>query len=248
MEKVELRKRDFITSIILVAFGIWMLVYTVTTVPMKDSFGGVMNVWYVSPGLFPICIGILIVTMGTVLGINAIREGGAKRFFEDLFNRKKESTGKTLRLMGILLVIGAYVYLNIPRIDFFLSTMFCLLVFISLFYFDDPELLRKLFSFYLIGSLLCLVLFIAGVDKRINEKFPYAMDALIFLFFLSYIFYSRLLIRKDEGLRKKFKTTLIMSVVVPLALVPSFKYLLLVPLPVEGGFIELMNIVRYAFR
>ena len=37
-----------------------------------------------------------------------------------------------------------------------------------------------------------------------------------------------------------------MTIVSSLILIPSFKYFLLVPLPVEGAFIELMNIVRYS--
>jgi hypothetical protein len=248
MDKTELRKKDFITSIILIAFGIFMVLYTITVIPMKDSWGGVMNVWFVSPGLFPVCIGILIIIMGIVLCNRAIKDGGAKKFFEDLSHREKDASGKTLRLLGILLVIVAYVYLYIPRIDYFLGTMFCLVVFISFFYFDRPDLLKRLFIFYLVGCLLFLGLFIIGADKQLNKNFLYLMDVLVFLFFLAYIVYCRILIRGDGVLKKKLKITLIMSVVPSLVLIPSFKYFLLVPLPVEGAFIELMNIVRYAFR
>jgi hypothetical protein len=37
MEKVEMRKKDFITSLILIAFGIFMILYAVVEIPMKDS-------------------------------------------------------------------------------------------------------------------------------------------------------------------------------------------------------------------
>jgi hypothetical protein len=243
-----MRKKDFITSLILIAFGIFMILYTITYVPMKDSFGGVMNVWYVSPGLFPICIGGLIIIMGIILCNRAIKDGGAKKFFEDLSHRKKDSSGKTLRFLGILLVIVAYVYLYIPRIDYFLSTMLCLAVFISLFYLDRPDLLKKLFIFYFVGCLLFLILFLLRIDKQLNERFVYFMDLLVFLFLLAYFTYCRILIGGDGVLKKKLRITLIMSIVPSLVLIPSFKYFLLVPLPVEGGFIELMNIVRYALR
>ena len=89
MDKTELRKKDFITSIILIAFGIFMVLYTITVIPMKDSWGGVMNVWFVSPGLFPLGIGILIILMGIVLCNRAIKDGGAKKFLKDLSSRKK---------------------------------------------------------------------------------------------------------------------------------------------------------------
>ena len=248
MDKTELRKKDLITSIILIAFGIFMVLYSITVIPMKDSWGGVMNVWFVSPGLFPVCIGILIIIMGIVLCNRAIKDGGAKKFFQDLSRRQKDSSGKTLRFLGILLVIVAYVYLYIPRIDYFLSTMLCLMVFISFFYFDDPGILKKLFTFYLAGCLFFLILSLAGIDKQLNKSFSYSMDVLVFLFFLAYVIYCWTLIRRDKVMRKKLRLSLIMSVVPSLILIPSFKYFLLVPLPVEGAFIELMNIVRYAFR
>lgn len=248
MDKVELRKKDFITSLILIAFGIFMLLYTLIEIPMKDSWGGVMNVWFVSPGLFPVCIGGLIILMGIVLCRRAIKDGGAKKFIEGLSRRTEGSPDKTLRFFGILLVIVAYVYLYIPRIDYFLSTLLTLFVFITLFYLDRPDLLKKYFIFYLVGCLLFLFAFVVGIDNQLNERFLYFMDILVFLFFLTYIVYSRLLIRGDRVLKKKWNLSIIMSIVPSLILIPSFKYFLLVPLPVEGGFIELMNIVRYALR
>ena len=243
-----MRKKDFVTSIILIAFGVFLVVYSIIVIPMKDSWGGVMNVWFVSPGLFPLGIGFLIIVMGIVLCNRAIKDGGAKKFMEDLSRREKDTSGKTLRLLGILLVIVAYVYLYIPRIDYFLSTMLCLMVFISFFYFDSPGILKKLFIFYLSGCLFFLVLFLSGVDQSLTGGFAYFMDILVFLFLLAYVFYCWRLVSQDKALRRKFRITVIMAVVPSLILIPSFKYFLLVPLPVEGVFIELMNIVRYAFR
>ncbi len=136
MEKKPLRRADFITSIILILFAIWMLATTVTTFPMKDTFGGVQNVWYVSPALFPIVISIGIIILGIVLLINSIKEGGAKMFFEGLAHIKPGISENMLRFLSIVLVFVAFVYLNIPRIDFFLSAMLCLTVFISMYYLD----------------------------------------------------------------------------------------------------------------
>jgi hypothetical protein len=248
MDKVELRKKDFVTSLILIAFGLFMIVYSITSIPMKDSWGGVMNVWYVSPGLFPVCIGGLIILMGIVLCRRAIQDGGARRFMEELFHRKREPSDKTLRFLGILLVIVAYVYLYIPRIDYFLSTLLTLAVFITLFYLDRPDLLKKLFKVYLFGCLLFFVIFLARIDRPLTEGFSYAMDLLVFLFLLVYLAYCRILIQGDEKLERKWRLSIWMSIIPSLVLIPSFKYLLLVPLPVEGGAIELMNLLRYAFR
>ena len=247
MDKTEMRKKDFVTSIILIAFGIFLVGYSIIAIPMKDSYGGVMNVWYVSPGLFPLFIGIFIILMGVVLLNRAIKDGGARKFLQD-FSKGKGSSGKTLRLFAILIVISAYVYLNIPRIDYFLSTLFCLFVFISFFYFDTPRILKKLFIFYLVGCLFFLAFFLSGVDQHLNEGFAYFMDILVLLFLLAYVFYCWRLVHQDKTMRRKFRITVIMAIVPSLILIPSFKYFLLVPLPVEGAFIELMNIVRYSLR
>jgi putative tricarboxylic transport membrane protein len=248
MEKIELRKKDYLTSLILVAFGLFVIFYTLFTMPMKDSFSGVVNVWYVSPGLFPLCIGAFIAQGGLVLMARAMRDGGARKFWQDFSAGKKESSGKTLRLLAILLPIFSYVYLNIPRVDFFLSTIFCLIVFTTLFYFDRQEVLKKLFLFYLVGCLVFLLLFSAGVHHSLNEFFPYFTDGLVFLFLLAYIYYCLTLIQGDSAQRRKLRLTLLTSLLTSLVLIPSFKYFLLVPLPVEGGFIEIMNVIRYAFR
>lgn len=248
MDKVELRKKDFVTSLVLIAFGLFMIIYALSAIPMKDSWGGVMNVWYVSPGLFPVCIGGLIVIMGCVLCRRAVRDGGAKRFLQGLVHRERRASEKTLRFLAILLVIVSYVYLYIPKIDYFLSTVLTLAVFITFFYLEGPILLRRLFVFDLVGNLMLLVFILTGTDRALDEGFPYAMDALAFLFLLAYLLYCRILIRGDLGLRRKWRLAILMSTLPSLVLIPSFKYLLLVPLPVEGGLIELMNIVRYAFR
>jgi hypothetical protein len=248
MDKLELRKKDFITSLILIAFGIFMITYTLTSIPMKDSWGGVMNVWFVSPGLFPVVIGALLMIMGLILCNRAIKDGGARRFFQSFFHHEKERTGKTSRFLGILLILVSYVYLYIPRVDYFLSTLLALMAFISFFYLDRPDCYLKLFTSYLIGCLLFLTIFILKIDQQLNQIFLYFVDLLVFLFFLIYLGYSRFLTRRDGGLRRRWRISLLTSVITSLVLIPSFKFLLLVPLPVEGGMIELMNVVRYALR
>jgi hypothetical protein len=248
VEKIELRKKDYLTSMILVAFGVFVILYTVFTMPMKDTFSGVVNVWFVSPALFPLCIGAFIAQGGLVLMARAIRDGGARKFWEDFSAGEKRSWDNTLRLLAILLPIFSYVYLNLPRVDFFLSTIFCLVVFTTFFYFDRQEVLKKLFRFYLVGCLVFLLLFSAGVHHMLNEFFPYFTDGLVFLFFLAYIYYCLTLMRGDPAQKRKLRLTLLTSLLTSLILIPSFKYFLLVPLPVEGGFIEIMNIIRYAFR
>ena len=67
----SLRKADFWTSIVLFALGVAMFIGA-TTFPMTDSYGGVQNVWYVSPALFPMIIASTLVILSLVLFANAI--------------------------------------------------------------------------------------------------------------------------------------------------------------------------------
>jgi uncharacterized membrane protein len=47
---------------------------------MKDSWGGVQNVWYVSPALFPLLVGSMIMLLGALLTRTALKRIGFKEF------------------------------------------------------------------------------------------------------------------------------------------------------------------------
>ena len=159
MDKGRLRRADFITSIILILFGLWLL-YETFQMPMKDTYGGVENVWYVSPALLPLIISIGIILLGFVLFLHSLKTGGAKKFINGLKQKKRGISESLTRLFIILLILISYVYLYIPRVDFFLSSLIFLFVFITGFYFDDIKLLQKHSLFYLIGSSVFLIIFI----------------------------------------------------------------------------------------
>jgi hypothetical protein len=72
MEKSTLRKADVISGIIIFLFGVW-IVSMAFKMPMKDSYGGVMNVWYVSPAIFPLFVGAMIMLLGASLTRTALR-------------------------------------------------------------------------------------------------------------------------------------------------------------------------------
>jgi hypothetical protein len=243
----KIRKADFVTSVILQLFALWMLQQTLK-MPMKDTFGGVRNVWYVSPALFPLCISVALFLLGSLLLVHSIRSGGARQFIAGLKQRQRGLSDSSLRFIAILLALISFVYLYIPRIDFFLCIILFLLFFISTFYFDEVELLKKLTLFYGGGSLVFLLLFSSGLSRVLVGAFKYSMDVLALLFFIACYVYTRMLVRGNAALRHKLRVTLIMTFVPPLLLVPVFRYFLLVPLPHEGGIIGIMNLIRFALR
>ena len=145
--------------------------------------------------------------------------------------------------MAVLLF--SLVYLNIPRIDFFLCAVLFLLVFITMFYFDDDSLLRKMFFFYGVGTLLMTGYFVFGLDAVFGSKIPYLRDWLTLVFIVAYGMYAWRLAKPAPELRKKFKTSLILAVAAPFIIGPIFKYLLLVPMPSEGLVVVVMDAIRY---
>ncbi|MCB2170659.1 MAG: hypothetical protein KQI78_23605, partial [Deltaproteobacteria bacterium] len=66
MDKEKLRKADIFSGSIIMLFGLWVISQALQ-MPMKDSYGGVQNVWYVSPALLPLFVGSMIALFGALL-------------------------------------------------------------------------------------------------------------------------------------------------------------------------------------
>ena len=250
IEKETLRKVDVYSGLIIFLFGAW-IVWQASKMPMKGSWGGVQNVWFVSPALFPLFVGAIIMLLGLLLFRTALKRIGLKTFgntlqwlFSDnLFQFL--NTVSILRFYAITVLFLSLVYLNIPRIDFFLSAMLFLCVFITMFYFDEAVLLKKLFFFYLAGTAFFIIYFAVGLDDRVGCILPFAKDILVLGFLLGYCVYAWQLIRSSSLLRKKFRTGLIIAVATPLIVGMIFKYFLLVPMPAEGLVVALMDTIWY---
>lgn len=218
---------------------------------MKDSWGGVQNVWFVSPALFPLFVGGVIMLLGLLLVRTALKTIGLKTFGNSLQWLLSKNllqflnTLSVLRFYAIAVLFLALVYLYIPRIDFFLSAVLFLSVFITMFYFDEAEILKKLFFFYLAGTVFFIVYFAAELDERLGSVLPWAKDILALGFILAFCLYAWKLIHGNPELRKKFRTGLIVAVVAPFLIGAIFKYFLLVPMPAEGMVVALLDAIWY---
>lgn len=246
MEKPRLRGVDVVTSVILIAFGAWVL-WQAFHMPMKDSFGGVMNVWYVSPALLPVIIGAGIIALAVSILVHALKEGGAAALRQMLGSASRGGQGG-IRFLAILVPLLALVFMNLRRIDFFLCVILFLYFMIAVFYVDDARVLRRSLVFYSAEMALLLVLFLTGLDRRLNSLFPYATDVLALVLFLATVLFIRLQAGAGAEVRRKLRQAMTMTLVTPLVLVPVFRFLLRVPLPYEGGIVNLMSLGVYALR
>jgi hypothetical protein len=250
MDKEKLRKADFFSGILIALFGVW-IVKEAFKMPMKDSWGGVQNVWFVSPALFPLFVGFVIITLGAILSRTAWKMVGREeigKVVRWLLSRNNVvflTSAPTIRYYAIVTLFLSFVYLNIPRIDFFLGSILFLSVFITLFYFDDDSILRKLFFFYLAGIAVLIAFFSTGLNASIQKSLSYPADILVLFFIVFYWLYAWGLARKVPALPRKFRTGMIIALATPLLVIVVFKYFLLVPMPTEGLVIEFLDKVWY---
>lgn len=255
MEKEKLRKADLFSALLIMLFGLFVVVGALQ-MPMKDSWGGVQNVWYVSPALFPLFVGGMITLLGGILMRTAVKEVGAKAFGETLsaiLGAPGAQFFKSMpvrRFVSMVVLFGTFVFMNIPRVDFYIASLLFILAFIFMFYLDSDDIFNKLLVFFLLGSAVQCLLLLIGIGEEGSDTRQFVGDGFAAVFMLGVIFYTRSLVAKtpsgaDNGIRKRFKTGLIMGLLAPTLLCPVFKYFLLVPLPAEGIAVRVMDAVRY---
>jgi hypothetical protein len=247
MERSKLRGADIVTSVLLLLFGGWVLLQGFR-MPMKDSFGGVMNVWYVSPALLPLIIGFGILALAASILVHALKDGGLAALRAMLRGPGSRGGESGVRFLAILVPLFSLVFMNLQRIDFFLCIVLFLWFMISVFYLDDMPILRRSLAFYSAEMALLLLLFLLGLDARLNAAFKYATDVLALLLFLAAVAFIYRQAGKDAARRRKLRQSLLMTFLTPVVLVPVFRFLLRVPLPHEGGIVNLMSMAYYALR
>jgi hypothetical protein len=250
LEKDKLRKADVFSGGVICLFGLWVISRALQ-MPMKDSWGGVQNVWFVSPALFPLIVGGMITLLGLLLTRTALKTVGRDELVQTMrwlgsaqLIRFLKSPAE-IRLYAITVLFFSFVFLNLPRIDFLLCSVLFLAVFISMFHFDDDGLLKKLFFFYLAGTLCVLVYFLLGIPGMLDGVVPYPNDWLTVVFIIGYQVYAWRQIRHSPVLRKKYRIALILAVLPPFVICPIFKYFLLVPMPTEGLVTATMDAIWY---
>lgn len=154
----ERKRLDFISSIVIFALSIYVLI---SSVNIYQSSG---KVFYVSPALVPAMLGAVLCLLSVVLFFTSIKEGGVaarvtevKTYFGGIFKDKN-----TFRMLVGILLIALYTFVLLELLPFWLSTfLFCLL----LMYFLDAGSILKI----VIISALCsaLIVFLFQVCFRV---------------------------------------------------------------------------------
>ena len=251
MEKDQLRKADIFSGSLIVLLGIFIISQAVQ-MPMKDSWGGVQNVWFVSPALFPLLVGSMLSFLGAVLIRIAFKSTGKEGIQSvvsfltspEFFTFLKDP--QIVRFYAIVFNLIAFVFLMVPHIDFFLAALYFLLAFFVMFYFGDHAHLLKIFGFTVCTNLVLLLFLTFGLGEKFSNVTEFAADWLVIIFVVALCLMARTSVQGQQELKRKYRLSLIIAFVAPLTIGIIFKYFLLVPMPHEGLIVQLLDSIWYA--
>ncbi|MGI6432411.1 MAG: hypothetical protein ACOXZ4_00875 [Sphaerochaetaceae bacterium] len=251
MDKKKLRGADLVTSVLFFVLGAYIL-YESFHMPLKDSYAGVQSVWYVSPALMPLIIGLAIILLSIVIFFHGLKNGGVEALKEAVaaLKGKKLLSDANIRYASVLIPLIALVYMNLTRVDFFLALVLYLCFTITVFYVDEPHFIRSTFYFHMVELLILFILALFNLDKLLNQLFIYTVDIIVLLMIAALMIWMKVKLRGStvEDVKKKYNHAMLMSFLAPLVLVPVFRYMLRVPLPKEGGIVNLMSLIYYTLR
>ena len=131
MKQENMPKADFVVSILLMAFGVWIVIHSVEMPRFKELDADPLSV----PGIVPGILGTVIFILSLVVFIRSLFRKGyqlglnrqtLKNFFQDT------SAQRMLLTIFICIVYGIFM---IGRINYYPATFIFVLVFIILFQF-----------------------------------------------------------------------------------------------------------------
>lgn len=243
-----LRKMDFWSSLVLIAVSLAMLLQTLGF-PLRGTYAGVKNVWYVSPALFPLIISSTLIILGLLLLARAVHAGGAAAALGDL---RRSAMSRFLRTSGAFWIIGgaiaAYVFGLVPHVDFVAATALFLFAFTSGFHLAGTRASSLLLAGFIACGAVLLLVGLAGRMPGPHTVLAYAIDAAVWAAFALAAGLVFAACARASELRRRFLQCFWTSLVTAVFLGVVFKYGLLVPLPREGITVVLTDQVVYALR
>lgn len=240
MDLTAMRLADLRMGLVLIALAAAMLIGA-SDFPITDSYAGVRNVWYVSPALFPLIIATLIAVLALVLITNALLTIGWSEAGAAFRTGPLVITDRTLRFLYIVAIIATYVYISIPRVDFFIATVAVLLPFVGSFWIGGVRPIAVSFALLVLASLiLILAAATAGPGPLLD-----GLAALVGLVQFTALWRVA---GNDRQQRRRLAWTSGIALAAAFILCVAFKYGLLVPLPHQGVVIDLMDSIYYGLR
>ncbi len=223
---------DFIFSAIIIVFSIFVVAHSLT-MPFSGTVGGVSTTWYESPGLLPLFVGICLGITGFIIFTKSLKARGFHLFRDNL--TKTDPRAFLLSGLGIL----SYIFVLVTWFDFFLASAAFLVFYIGIYYLGGDVLKRQLITIYYATIVAGAAVFLTGLDAVANAGYEFSTDILLVVCIAAQILVLTAHVRRADKLTgRKVRLVLILALVFPAILVPTFRYFLLVPMPREGLVVE----------
>lgn len=133
----SLRQADLVTSVVLTGIGL-MVIYKAVQMPWTSQFG-VASSWYLSPGLFPLILGVLLILFSLNVLWVAVKAKAHNGIFAAIVKAVAAAprSRPVLRSLAVLAMVGVYVLVGLGHYNYYVvSTLFCLAM---MFSFYRPE-------------------------------------------------------------------------------------------------------------
>ncbi|WP_016956549.1 hypothetical protein [Catenovulum agarivorans] len=238
-------RREAFTSLALMIFALAILAESLTY-PLTASQGGLENVWYVSPALFPLVVGSCILLLASIQLLKLFKT--AKSQQQNVFRFSAESSYKLSqpsidKFLLVLMLVG-YVYGLIPNSDFVIATILFQLTLTCRFYLADAKKLNELLliTFCFVAALLFLTNLLVSFESDSSRLY---IGDLISFPALGFVLYKTHCYLTANQQHKQIRILLFASVLLPIIVVLIFKYLLLVPMPSESSVLLLTDYFYY---
>lgn len=129
------RKADVVFSSFVIGLGFY-LIYTASQMPWRSSVTGGAAQWFLSPGLFPATLGIMLILFSASVLVTAIREEGHRGIIPMFLNwvRNLPTNRPFQRLLLMIGLIGVYIFVGLGSADYRLVSGIFLFIFIALFW------------------------------------------------------------------------------------------------------------------
>ena len=234
-----LRKADAWTGLILAIVAAAMIAKALTF-PLAGTYAGVKNAWYVSPALFPLIVGGMLMVLSLGLTTRAFRDHRRLRpgtwvlgLGQDAFDRDR---GRHAILISGLM--AAYIVGLVPRIDFILATALFLLAFIGAYVLEARRGRILVVACLAVPSVVALAVAFAGAWPAPRSSAQYYADAVVAAVLVLCVI---LFAAAAHAERRRIVPVVATALGTAVILSGIFKYGLLVPLPREGAAVALMD-------
>lgn len=137
------RKADIVFSSLMIVFGLVILV-AASRMPWTSARTGGGSQWYLSPGLYPAILGVLLVVFSARVLVTAWKEVGPADIGPQFIGwvRGLPRNRGVQSVVFMMTLVGVYIFLGIGSADFRIVSAIFLFIFIAVFWW--PEAGKKL--------------------------------------------------------------------------------------------------------